>query len=142
MIALARWTHPLGAAGRSIIAAILPAPCFSSSISTTGNPLVANYSLNAPAGSSVRVQFGLDTAYGYWTSTVAAPAGGGPVSILVAGMFASTTYHMRAVIQMANGWTLYDRDQTFATGALPTNITLPTLTVNCSAAKTPAQAWS
>ena len=49
------------------------------------------------------VQFGLDNTYGLTTWTQPVPAGGGPVSLFVAGMKQSTVYHMRGVIQFADG---------------------------------------
>jgi arylsulfate sulfotransferase len=57
---------------------------------------------------------------------VPSPPGGGTVSILIAGMKASTTYHVRARIQWPDGKWLDTPDETFTTGALP-NIALPTL---------------
>ncbi len=75
------------------------------------------------------VEFGLDTSYGTPTWAVPAPPGGGQVSILVAGMLASSTYHMRARVQMPSGPPLFDEDQVFPTGPLPQGI-LPKLTVS------------
>ncbi len=62
----------------------------------------------------------------------ASAPGGGQVSILVAGMLASSTYHMRAQVQLSNGTTVYDQDHVFETGALPQSV-LPALTVTCRA---------
>lgn len=69
---------------------------FSSSITPTSHNQVANYTITIPANTQVAVEFGTDTSYGRWTAPVPAPSGGGKVSILVAGMLASTQYHMRA----------------------------------------------
>jgi arylsulfate sulfotransferase len=106
-------------------------------ISPTSHPLVASYALNAPVGCTVTVQFGLTTAYGRSTAPVPSPPGGGPVSILIAGMKASTTYHVRARIQWPDGKWLDTPDQTFTTGALP-NIALPTLCAITSPGQTPS----
>src|SRR5207302_11058504 len=92
---------------------------FSSSVTATNNSLVARYTLIAPAGSHVRVEFGLTTAYGTYTSEIPAPAAVAATSILVAGMLAGSTYHMRALVRMANGTAVPDVDHTFVAGELP-----------------------
>ena len=97
----------------------------SSSVSGTSNPLVASFRLTVPNQSRVKIQFGLTTDYGFETWQVPAPSGGGTVTILVAGMLQSSTYHMRAVIHLANGITIFDVDQTFQTGAIPAHIPMP-----------------
>jgi hypothetical protein len=66
------------------------------SISPTTHPFVAKYTITLVKGVEVTVQFGLTTAYGRSTAPVPSPPGGGAVSILIAGMKASTTYHVRA----------------------------------------------
>src|SRR6266581_6435386 len=76
---------------------------FGSSVSPTSHPQVARFTMTAPANATVVVEFGTDTTYGWSTAPVPAPTGGGQVSILVAGMKASTTYHMRARIQFRDG---------------------------------------
>jgi len=81
------------------------------------NPLVAEYDVNAPAGSTVKVEFGIDTNYGRETWSQPAPSGGGIVKIQVAGMKPITTYHMRAVITKPDGTISYDADRKFATGS-------------------------
>ena len=96
------------------------------SISPTSHPLVAKYTITLVKGVKVTVQFGLTTAYGRSTAPVPSPPGGGTVSILVAGMQASTTYHVRARIQWPDGRWLDTPDQTFTTGAIP-NIAVPAL---------------
>jgi arylsulfate sulfotransferase len=88
-------------------------------VASSNNPLVAAYSIPIPAGSSVQVQFGGDTSYGLSTSSVAAPSGGGSTTVLVAGMRASSTYHMQAIMNLANGSHLLDADKTFTTGSIP-----------------------
>ena len=106
------------------------------SISPTSHPLVAKYTIELVKGVKVTVEFGLTTSYGRTTSPVPSPPGGGEVSILVAGMKASTTYHVRARIQWPDGRWLDTPDLTFTTGALP-NIALPTLVASTSANQRP-----
>jgi len=106
------------------------------SISPTSHPLVAKYTITLVKGVQVTVQFGLTTAYGRTTSPVQSPPGGGPVSILIAGMKAATTYHVSARIQWPDGKWLDTPDQTFTTGALP-NIALPQLSATTSPNGTP-----
>jgi arylsulfate sulfotransferase len=109
----------------------------SSTVTPTNHPQVALFSIAIPALAEARVEFGLDTSYGRFTSYVAAPAGGGPVSILVAGMLASSQYHMRARIQYGDGRWSTTPDQVFTTGALPSGI-LPTLTAAPSPGGSPS----
>ena len=74
-----------------------------------------------------RVEFGTDTSYGKQTAWYSVPAGGSGVVILVAGMKASTSYHMRAeILSGRNAW--FDKDRVFATGPLPSTM-FPTLVV-------------
>jgi arylsulfate sulfotransferase len=101
-------------------------------VTATQHPLVAEYDLVIPAGSYMTVRFGTDASYGRNTSTQAAPSGGGMVRALVAGMHASTTYHMQASVELEDGATVLDTDHSFTTGALPT-ATFPTVTVNAPA---------
>jgi arylsulfate sulfotransferase len=105
-------------------------------IGRTAHPLVATYTIGVPAGSSVQVQFGTDTSYGLSTSSLAAPAAGGPITLLVAGMRASTTYHMRASIQEPDGSTGVDSDHTFTTGAIPASV-LPNISTQLTGVGTP-----
>jgi arylsulfate sulfotransferase len=88
-------------------------------ITTTNNVQVAQYTISPASSAEVSVQFGLDTSYGLATWMQPTPAGGGPVSIYVAGMKAETQYHMRGVVQFADGTEFLDQDQTFKTGAIP-----------------------
>ncbi|HET7100341.1 MAG TPA: aryl-sulfate sulfotransferase [Terriglobia bacterium] len=90
-------------------------------VSNTNNPLVAQYSMTVPDGGSVKIDFGPDASYGLDTWTQNAPTAGGPVDILVAGMRASSTYHMQAVVDLPGGLQFQDADHTFQTGALPAN---------------------
>lgn len=92
-------------------------------VSATQNPLVAQYSLTVPRYATASVQFGPTTSYGLNTSALATPgSAGGTVNILVAGMRASTTYHMQAIVDFPSGATYYDVDQTFTTGTVPSNL--------------------
>lgn len=111
----------VGIVGQSSAAAVTffnPASFTPGSVAATQNPLVASYSIVAPAATGVQVQFGLDTSYGLTTSAVQNP-NGGPVTILVAGMLANTTYHMQATFKLSNGTDVADSDQTFTTGSIP-----------------------
>jgi arylsulfate sulfotransferase len=105
---------------------------YESSVTPTANPLVAQYSVRQyHTGFSVWVEFGTDTKYGRQTSVVsdsASVTGGAAVNVLVAGMLPKTTYHMRAHVDSPSGsWV--DQDQTFTTGALPTDPPAPKFTV-------------
>lgn len=81
--------------------------------------MVASYTISPPHGSTaVYVEFGTDTDYGFETSKTATPSGGGYVRIIVAGMKAITTYHMRAVAVLTDGSLQYDSDHTFTTGVV------------------------
>ncbi len=88
--------------------------------SVINNPQVALYTVYLPAPGKASVQFGQTTDYGLNTWQVATPtANGGEVQIYVAGMRAHSTYHMRAQVQLDNGATYNDVDQTCATGTPP-----------------------
>jgi arylsulfate sulfotransferase len=82
-------------------------------VTTTQNPQVARYTVVPPRSGMVTVEFGLDTTYGLQTSSTR------QVSVLVAGMRAFTTYHMRARIDFDDGTQAFDADHTFTTGGLP-----------------------
>ncbi len=84
----------------------------------TANPQVALYAYAVPQAASVSVEYGTDTTYGMHTWAQNVPAGGGAVQILVAGMKANTTYHMRADVTYADGTQAVDQDHTFITGGL------------------------
>jgi hypothetical protein len=98
---------------------------FHSGDAVTGNvasstiPIVALYTVAAPQGSSAKVDFGTTTGYGLATSAVAAPAAGGNTTVIVAGMPASTTYHMKATVVLPDGTQVVDTDKTFTTGPIP-----------------------
>jgi arylsulfate sulfotransferase len=64
------------------------------------------------------VEFGPDTSYARSTAGYPIMAGYRKITILVAGMRASTLYHMRVQVQCAES-TLASEDMTFTTGPLP-----------------------
>src|SRR5262249_61924041 len=92
------------APGRKIIVTEPTPEAIPTAVSPTSNPQVAKFTATIPPKSTIAVEFGLDTSYGFWTSRVAAPAGGGAVSILVAGMKAASLSHMRAKVGLESGW--------------------------------------
>jgi arylsulfate sulfotransferase len=113
--AISRPVVSTAAANCTTAAAVSTSP----EVAVTDNPQVAKYTYMAPGAGSVYVQFGTNTGYGRATSVVTA-AGAGPVSVLVAGMMANTTYHMQAVFTDAAGDSpIADADQTFTTGGVP-----------------------
>jgi arylsulfate sulfotransferase len=75
------------------------------------------------------VEFGPDTSYGRSTSWYPIAGHYQPTTILVAGMRASTTYHMRSQVQCL-GNTLTSADSTFKTGALPASTPFPAIQVS------------
>jgi arylsulfate sulfotransferase len=85
----------------------------------TDNPQVALYTITPPSPAEVTVQYGRDQRYGLSTWARHANGSGAPLQILVAGMRAETTYHIRATIRFADGTVVRDDDQVFGTGALP-----------------------
>jgi arylsulfate sulfotransferase len=101
---------------------------FSGTVSASNNPLVAEYTVAVPFGSTMQVQFGTTTGYGLTTWVQPASGTTGSTTVLVAGMRESTTYHMQAILKLASGRQLIDADHTFVTGTIPASI-LPTLTV-------------
>ena len=105
-------------------------------VTPTQHPLVALYSIDPPSDATVSIAFGPDTNYGQTTSVQPTPAGGGVVGIQVAGMRASSTYHMRATVNFTDGTVFADADQTFDTGPLaPLNFS--TITATTTAGMTP-----
>jgi arylsulfate sulfotransferase len=95
-------------------------------VSSSNNPQVALYSVVAPLGATVQVQFGTTTNYGL--TTWAQPAAGSSTGVLVAGMRANTTYHMQGTLKLASGQQIVDADHTFATGDLPPDL-IPAIAV-------------
>ena len=102
-------------------------PSESVSVSKTQNPLVAQYAIESPCAGTASVEFGPDLSYGTSTASYPVPAGSTGVKILVAGMKASSTYHMRSRVECATS-SLVSPDLTFQTGPLP-SISFPVLTV-------------
>jgi arylsulfate sulfotransferase len=84
----------------------------------TGNPLVAALGLSSPSDAMVSVRFGTDTSYSLGTWPEPTPAGGGHVNVLVAGMRASTVYHMQLVADFPDGTEYIGQDQTVASAAV------------------------
>ncbi len=107
------------------------------SVTATGNTLVASYSITPPSNAQVSVQFGLDTTYGRATSMQPVPQGGGTVSTFVAGMLATTLYHMQAIVTFQDGTQYFDTDQTFTTGAVPANHAKVALSATTTPGMTP-----
>jgi arylsulfate sulfotransferase len=101
-----------------------PSPPIDGVVTGTQNPLVAMYTIRTacPAG-QIMVEFGPTTSYGRSTAW-SAPS---PYysSVLVAGMKASTTYHMRGQVRCTgNGTTSTSPDTVFTTGPLPSSSSL------------------
>ena len=105
-------------------------------VTPTVNTQVASYTISPAAAGKVSVQFGTDTNYGLTTWTQPVPTGGGPVSLFVAGMKGNTLYHMRGVVEFADGTQYMDLDQTFTTQALPA-AQLPVITTTTTPGMTP-----
>src|SRR4051812_46942008 len=99
------------------------------SVKSSKHPLVAQYTLTTPCSGQFAVEFGPDTSYGRTTSTFPTAGFAGATSIYVAGMKASTTYHMRSQVQCNDGWKQATDDLTFKTGPLP-NTPFPTIAVS------------
>jgi arylsulfate sulfotransferase len=105
-------------------------------VASTANVQVASFTI-APAGpGNVSVQFGTDTTYGLTTWTQPVPTGGGAVSLFVAGMKATTLYHMRGVVQFADGSQYMGPDMTFTPQGLPA-AQLPVIMTTTMAGMTP-----
>lgn len=97
-------------------------------VAPTQNPLVAQFTIASACAGPGMVEFGPDTNYSRSTAWSALPGSFLRSSILVAGMRASTTYHMRAQVQCDNE-TLSSPDTTFTTGPLP-SLAFPAITVS------------
>ena len=98
-------------------------------VAATNNPQVALYTISPPMGGSAAIQFSTDTSYGMTTWSQPASGNDAPVSVEVAGMRASTPYHMRAVLTLSNGAQFTDSDHVFTTGAINTSL-LPQVSVS------------
>ena len=99
------------------------------SVKGTQNPLVALYTIRTGCPGQMMVEFGPTTSYGRNTSwyQVNTPY----YTAEVAGMRASTTYHMRGQVRCTNGTTSTTPDTTFTTGPLPSSpVNFPTLVVS------------
>ena len=107
----------------------------SGQVSTTNQPQVALYTLTLPTGTQAYVQFSTDTSYNLKAWTQPAPSSG-TLSFFVAGMKASTQYHMQAVVVASDSSQILDLDHTFTTQALPAN-QIPAITMNTTAGMTP-----
>jgi arylsulfate sulfotransferase len=105
-------------------------------VASTSNGQVASYTINAPVGSSVSVNFGTTTSYGLSTWSVPAPSDGGPVTVLVAGMLADTLYDLQGVITLPGGSTFTDANKTFTSGAILAANTV-SFTATTTAGQTP-----
>jgi hypothetical protein len=105
-------------------------------LAASANSQVASYTIASAAPANVSVQFGTDTNYGLTTWTQPVPAGGGQVSLFVAGMKGNTLYHMRGVVQFSDGTQYMDPDMTFTTVAYPA-AQVPVLTVTTTPGITP-----
>ncbi len=104
-------------------------PIVKGTVMGTNNPLVAQYTLTSGCVGQAMVEFGPDTSYGRSTNWVTVPGGYHTVNILVAGMRASTTYHMRSNLQCSSSTeNIISADSTFTTGPLP-SIPFPPMTV-------------
>jgi arylsulfate sulfotransferase len=99
------------------------------SVASTQNPLVAQYTVASGCAGQAMVEFGPDTSYGKSTSWYPVLGGYQKTNILVAGMTASTTYHMRSLVECADQ-AAASADLTFATGALPSSLPFPQLQVS------------
>ncbi|MGB7435943.1 MAG: aryl-sulfate sulfotransferase [Candidatus Acidiferrum sp.] len=100
----------------------------------TANPQVAKYSLSPGAAANVYVQFGSDTSYGL-TTWQQPSVQGESINLLVAGMKANSPYHMRAVVQFADGTKFADADHVFTTTGSSSQS--PNITTTTTAGTTP-----
>lgn len=112
--------------------AIIPA----GQVATTNNPQVAQYTISPPLSASVAIQFSTDTSFGFTTSAQMAAGSDAPLSMLVAGMRASTPYHMRAVLTLSNGVQFTDTDHIFTTGAI-SGASVPQISISTPSGLTP-----
>lgn len=100
-------------------------------VSPTANGQVAMYSISPGAPANVSVRFGPDTNYALRTWEQPVPDGGSPVNILVAGMMADATYHMKAVVKFSDGARFEGYDNMFVTAPIPAG-QLPKIAVTTS----------
>jgi hypothetical protein len=124
-----------GGAGDALAPSRPPLP--SGTVSATSNPLVAQYTISAPAQATVSVEFGPDLLYRFTTSPQASSTTGGAVTVLVAGMKQNTLYHMRAIVTYSDGSLQLDSDHTFQTGTIPPQL-IPAMNVTTAVGSSPA----
>jgi hypothetical protein len=105
-------------------------------VTATNNPQVALYTLKLPFPGRMKVDFGTSTSYGLRTWYQSTDESGGSIGIYVAGMRATSTYHMAAFVQLDNGISWTDSDHTFTTGAIPAGMSFP-VTVTTAAGMKP-----
>jgi arylsulfate sulfotransferase len=115
-------------AGKGLAATLIMTVVSTGHVTLTANLLVANYAISSPRDATMSVEFGPDTNYGLKTWSQLVPTGGGTINMLVAGMRAATTYHMRATLEFPDGTEFVDSDKTFTTGTVDPLI-LPQVTV-------------
>jgi arylsulfate sulfotransferase len=112
-----------------------PKPAPRGYVQATANPLVAQYTVASPCAGQAMVEFGPDTSYGrstawYPVSTMFSPSHTfQQTNILVAGMRASSIYHMQSQVECLDGNVFATPDLTFTTGPLP-SLAFPTLSVS------------
>src|SRR6266851_3354244 len=95
-------------------------------ITPTLNPLVALYSAPPSSAGSMFVQFSVAGDSPSWRNTNTLPVvPGKSTNFFVAGMLPNTTYEMRDVLSDGTG----SAPLLFTTGAIPSTLTFPTLTV-------------
>lgn len=105
-------------------------PVVKASVMGTNNPLVAQYTIVSGCVGQAMVEFGTDTSYNRNTNWVPLAGRYQSTNIFVAGMRASTTYHMRSKTQCSGSTeTTTSPDATFTTGPLP-SISVPPMTVS------------
>jgi arylsulfate sulfotransferase len=128
LVVIVAYVLTTAACGGGAAAGDSPKARLNTQVTSTGNPLVAQYTVTLPAQATVAVQFGSTPSYGLMTSPQAAPANGGGTSVLVAGMKQNAAYHMRAMVTFGDGTQQFDSDQTFRTGSIPPQ-RMPSITV-------------
>jgi arylsulfate sulfotransferase len=103
-------------------------PSMTATVASTQHPLVAQVTVVSSCSGAASIQFGPDTTYGRVTASYPVQAGGSGFAILVAGMRASTTYHLLPTIECTDG-PVIGQDMTFQTGPLPSSPPFPVMTV-------------
>jgi arylsulfate sulfotransferase len=106
-------------------------------VATTNNGMVASYTINLPAGATVSAQFGTTPSYGLNTWSLPAPTGGGSTQLLIAGMMATTLYHIQGLVSLPGGLTFTDHDTQFTTTTAVPSYYLPTVAVTTNPDYTP-----